>query len=244
MNPFQVQDIADALKGVDIPVLVKNPVNPDLGLWIGAVERLDVAGVKRIGAVHRGFSVYEQSKYRNRPSWEIPIELRRRIPELPIIVDPSHIAGSREYLQEVAQRGIDLGFDGLMIESHPDPDNAWSDPKQQIRPEGLRELLDGLVIRKQEDTGFSERAELIELRRKIDRLDAYLLELLAERMGIAEEIGEEKKLRSIAIYQPERWKKVVARALEVGTKSGLSEEFILSVFQQVHKESIRKQTKE
>jgi chorismate mutase len=243
VNPFQVQEIADALKGQKVPVFVKNPINPDLGLWIGAIERLEAAGITDLAAIHRGFSVYEKSQYRNRPSWEIPIELRRRLPDLPLIVDPSHIAGKRDFLQEVTQRGIDLGFDGMMIETHSNPEKAWSDASQQITPEGLRTLLDSLIFRRKDSTGFDELKELIELRAKIDRLDSYLLELLAERMSIAKEIGEEKMEHNIAIYQPSRWKKVMQRALEIGTKSGLSEDFILAVFQQIHKESIRKQSK-
>jgi chorismate mutase len=244
VNPFQVQDIADALKGTAIPVLVKNPINPDLGLWIGAIERLNAAGINEVAAIHRGFSVYEKSKYRNLPSWEIPIELRRRLPGLPILVDPSHIAGSREFLQEVAQRGMDLGFDGLMLETHPDPDNALSDSAQQITPEVLARLLDDLVYRRTATQDFDTLEELVDKRARIDRIDSYLLELLAERMGIAEEIGLEKKERNIAIYQPARWKKVMQRALEIGRKSDLSEEFILAVFQQIRNESIRHQTRE
>lgn len=244
VNPFQVQDIADALKGTEVPILVKNPINPDLGLWIGAIERLNSAGISEIAAIHRGFSVYEKNKYRNLPSWEIPIELRRRLPEMPILVDPSHIAGKREYLYEVAQRGMDLGFDGLMIETHPDPEKAFSDAAQQLKPDALAKLLAELIYRRTETQDFDELKDLIEKRARIDRIDSYMLELLAERMGIAEEIGVEKKIRNIAIYQPARWKKVMQRAMEIGSKSGLSEEFISSVFQQIHNESIRHQTRE
>ena len=243
VNPFQVQEICEALKGVDIPVMVKNPVNPDLDLWIGAMERLNEAGISKLAAIHRGFSAYEKSNYRNRPSWEIPIELRRRIPKLPIICDPSHICGRRDLLQSVAQKAMDLNFDGLMIESHIDPDSALSDAQQQLKPEDLGQLIDRLIIRKSKLDPSEVHVPLNDLRAKIDRIDNYLLELYSERMSIVEEIGDYKRDNNMAIFQAERWRKIVDHALEVGKANGLSEDFILRVFQQIHNESIQHQIK-
>ena len=187
VNPFSVQEIADALRGVDIPVLVKNPINPDLQLWLGSMERLNAVGIKRLGAIHRGFSSYEKSKYRNKPMWELPIELRRQYPEMPIIVDPSHICGSRELIPSVCQKALDLDFDGLMIESHRDPDNAWSDASQQITPERLGELISSLVVRSSKLDDYAEN-KLDALRAQIDRIDNYMLEIMGERMEIAKKI--------------------------------------------------------
>ncbi len=242
VSPFAIQEIADALKGVDIPVLVKNPINPDLELWIGAMERFNQAGIKKIGAIHRGFSSYEKTIYRNAPMWEIPIELRRRYPQIPIIVDPSHIGGTRDLIQLLCQQAMDMGFDGLMIESHINPDKAWSDAKQQVTPERLGEILKSLIVRQPvvPDTKFKT---LHDMRGRIDRIDDYILELLGERMGISEEIGEMKKQNQLAIHQSERWAQIVKRALQKGKTSGLNEEFILKLFQQMHNESIRHQEK-
>lgn len=242
VSPFTIQEIADSLKGVDIPVLIKNPINPDLNLWIGAVERFYQAGLKKLAVIHRGFSSYEKTIYRNPPMWEIPIELRRRYPEVPIIVDPSHMGGKRELIAILAQQGLDMGFDGLMIESHINPDKAWSDAKQQVTPERLGDILDLLVVRQPTltDNGLQS---LHDLRARIDRIDDYIIELLGERMGISEKIGQVKKQNDLAIHQSDRWADIVNRAVEKGRTGGLTDEFMLKMFQQVHNESIRHQTK-
>ena len=242
VSPFNVQSIADALKGVDIPVFIKNPVNPDLELWVGAVERIYAVGIKKLAVIHRGFSSYEKTIYRNPPMWEIPIELRRRYPEIPIIVDPSHIGGTRDLIGTLAQQGMDMGFEGLMIESHINPDKAWSDAKQQVTPQRLGEILNSLIIRqpKLNNDGFKT---LYDLRARVDRIDNYIIELLCERMGISEEIGEFKKNQHLAIHQAERWSQIVKQALEKGKTGGLTEEFILKFFQQIHNESIFHQSK-
>jgi len=242
VSPFNVQAIADALKGIDIPVLIKNPVNPDLELWVGAVERLNAVGIDKLAVIHRGFSSYQKSIYRNPPMWEIPIELRRRYPQIPIIVDPSHMGGTRDLIYVLAQQGMDMGFDGLMIESHIQPDKAWSDAKQQVTPGRLAEILNSLIVR-QPEVGQDEFQPLHELRARVDRIDAYIIELLCERMGLSEEIGEFKKNAHLAVHQAERWRQIVQRALEKGKNGGLTEEFILKLFQQVHNESIFHQTK-
>jgi chorismate mutase len=237
-----VQEIAESLRGVDVPVMVKNPVNPDLELWLGAIERFTAVGINKIAAIHRGFSTYEKSTYRNPPMWEIPIELRRRFPQIPIIVDPSHMGGTRELIYPLAQQGMDMGFDGLMIETHINPDKAWSDAKQQVTPERLGEILDQLVVRQAHlINGYHH--ELYEMRSKIDRIDSYIIEMLAERMGISEQIGKFKKDTGLAIHQSERWSAIVKHALEKGKTGGLTEDFILKLFQQIHNESIVHQTK-
>ncbi len=242
VSPFAVQEIADSLKGVDIPVLIKNPINPDLELWMGALERFYQGGIKKLGVIHRGFSSYEKTIYRNPPMWEIPIELRRRCPNIPIIVDPSHMGGTRDLIAVLSQQGMDMGFDGLMIESHINPDKAWSDAKQQVTPERLGEILKSLIIRQPAiaDSGFQT---LNDLRARIDRIDDYIIELLCERMGISEEIGNYKKQTQLAIHQSERWAQIVKRALEKGKTGGLTEEFLLKLFQQIHNESIVHQSK-
>jgi 3-deoxy-7-phosphoheptulonate synthase len=242
VSPFNVQDIADALRGVDIPIMVKNPVNPDIELWIGAMERIQAAGIHKIAAIHRGFSSYEKTIYRNPPMWEIPIELRRRFPEIPIIVDPSHISGSRDMIYTLAQQGLDMGFEGLMIETHINPDKAWSDARQQVTPERLAEILDLLIVR-QANTPDNHLNGLNDLRARVDRIDGYIIELLCERMGISEEIGELKKEEHLAIHQAERWSQIVKRALDKGKTGGLTEQFILKLFQQIHNESIYHQSK-
>ena len=241
VSPFNVQSIADALKGVDIPVFVKNPVNPDLELWVGAVERLNAAGINKLAVIHRGFSSYEKSIYRNPPMWEIPIELRRRYPQIPIIVDPSHMGGTRDLIYMLSQQGMDMGFEGLMIETHINPDKAWSDAKQQVTPQRLAEILNALIVRLPK-LNKDDFKRLHDLRARVDRIDDYIIELLCERMGISEEIGAFKKSEHLAVHQAERWSEIVKRALEKGKTGGLTEEFILKLFQQVHNESIFHQT--
>jgi chorismate mutase len=240
-NPFSVQEIADALKGVDIPVLIKNPVNPDMELWTGALERIVKAGVKNIALIHRGFSSYGDSEFRNAPMWQLAIEMKRRFPELPFIIDPSHICGNRHMLQEITQNAIDLDYDGVIIESHIDPDNAWSDASQQITPERLKELLEDIVWRKERITSEELHAQLEKLRRQIDRLDDEILQLLHHRMKISEQIGLYKKDHNITILQTERWNQILERVCKNGEKAGLSKEFITQYFDAIHMESIKHQ---
>lgn len=243
VSPFIVQEIADALRGVQIPVFVKNPVNPDLALWLGAIERIDQAGIKDIAAIHRGFSSYNKTKYRNAPNWEIPIELKRQSPEIPIICDPSHIGGNRDLILTIAQQAMNLQFNGLMIETHISPDEAWSDAAQQVTPKSLGKILTLLKTNQREANDSISFPELTAYRQEIDRLDSYMLELLAERMNIAVEIGKYKKENQIAIHQPKRWAATIKRALGIGKTNALSENFILELFQKIHKESIEKQSK-
>ena len=226
VNPFTVQEISDALKGVDVIVLVKNPVNPDIELWIGAIERIAKAGIKHLGAIHRGFSTYEKTSYRNPPNWQLPIELRHRIPDLPLICDPSHIAGSREFLREISQKALDLNFDGLMIESHIDPDKALSDAAQQVTPDDLRKLLSRLVIRNPVASDPKLLDILGELRQQIDVFDEHLLDLLEKRMKVAETIGQYKKENNITILQSTRWDEIINRVMSNTRAKGLSAEFI------------------
>jgi len=242
-NPFAMQEIADTLKGVDVMVLVKNPVNPDLDLWIGAIERLYAAGIRRIGAIHRGFSAYEKTAYRNQPKWQIPIDLRMRIPGLPLICDPSHIGGARAYLLEIAQEAMDLNYDGLMLESHIDPDNAWSDKSQQVTPDALQDLLGKLVLRQSvsSDSNFLDKLGL--LRGQIDRFDEQLLDLLEQRMNVAETIGKYKKDNNITILQNQRWEEIIKKVAVKGQSKGLSSEFIEQMFKAIHQESINHQLK-
>lgn len=243
VNPFSVQEVADALRGANVPVLIKNPINPDLELWIGAVERIAKAGIKQIGLIHRGFSSYGNTEYRNAPMWHLAIEMKRRYPELMLINDPSHICGRRDILLEVAQKAINLDYDGLMIESHIDPDNAWSDAKQQITPERLAELLNGIVWRKEDTTSEEFHAILEKLRQQINHLDDELMQILGQRMKIADKIGQYKKENSITILQTNRWNEILDRACKKGEKLGLSKEFITSYFDAVHMESISHQNK-
>jgi chorismate mutase len=243
VNPFSVQEVADALRGVDVPVLIKNPINPDLELWTGAVERVAKAGIKQIGLIHRGFSSYGNTEYRNAPMWHLAIEMKRRNPELLIINDPSHISGRRDILLDVAQRAINLDFDGLMIESHIDPDKAWSDAKQQITPERLAEMLGEIVWRKEVSNSEEFHAALEKLRQQINHLDDELLQLLGQRMRIAEKIGEYKKNNNITILQTNRWNEILKRAFGKGEKLGLSKEFITRYFDAVHMESINHQNR-
>ncbi len=241
VNPFTVQEISDALKGVDVMVLVKNPVNPDIDLWIGAIERIARAGITRLGAIHRGFSTFEKTTYRNQPNWQLPIELRRRIPDLPMICDPSHIAGSREFLHEISQKAMDLNFDGLMLESHIDPDNALSDAAQQITPDELKELLSRLILRNPVASDPRLLDVLGELRQQIDIFDEHLLDLLEKRMKVAETIGQYKKENNITILQTSRWDEIVKRVMIKGQVKGLSSEMIDAVFKAIHQESINHQ---
>jgi chorismate mutase len=240
-NPFAMQELADALQGMDIPVFVKNPVNPDADLWLGAIERLQKAGISRIGAIHRGFSSFDHSIYRNPPSWQIPIELKRRIPDLPIICDPSHIGGKRELLQSISQKAMDLNYDGLMIESHPDPDNAWSDAQQQVSAASLQVIIESLVLRQVKPEGISYDT-LEDLRFKIDKYDNELLDILQKRMEVAESIGAYKKKSNMTILQPNRWEEVVENSLVKGRKRDLSDRFTSKIFKAIHEESISKQT--
>ncbi len=236
-NPFAMQEIADALRGVDIPVLVKNPVNPDLELWIGALERLNQAGLQRLGAIHRGFSSYERKIYRNLPQWHIPIELRRRIPQLPILCDPSHIGGKRELIAPLCQQAMDLGFDGLIVESHCDPDKAWSDASQQVTPDVLDYILNLLVIRK--DTQSTEN--LSELRKQIDECDNDLIQTLAKRMRVAREIGTYKKEHDMTILQTGRYNEILEKRGSQAALCGMDTEFAKKVFEAIHEESVRQQ---
>lgn len=236
-NPFAMQAIADSLQGVEIPVLVKNPVNPDLELWIGAMERINQAGVKRIAAIHRGFSSYDKKIYRNLPMWQIPIELRRRIPELPIFCDPSHIGGRRELIAPLCQQAMDLGFDGLIIECHCDPDKAWSDAKQQITPDILDYILGLLVIRDQSVTTEGISA----LRKQIDDLDNQLMELLSKRMRVCREIGHYKKEHNMTVLQTSRYNEILNKRGAQGSLCGMDPNFIKTIFEAVHEESVRQQ---
>lgn len=243
VNPFSVQEVADALRGADVPVLIKNPINADLELWTGAVERVAKAGIKKIGLIHRGFSAYGNTEYRNAPMWHLAIEMKRRNPELLMINDPSHICGRRDILLEVAQEAIDLDFDGLMIESHIDPDNAWSDAKQQVTPEKLAEMLDAIVWRKEDVNSEAYHAALEKLRQQINHLDDEMMQILGQRMKLAEKIGQYKKENDITILQTNRWNEILERAHVKGDKIGLSKDFITKYLDAVHMESINHQNK-
>ncbi len=238
-DPFAVQEIADTLKGVDMPILVKNPVNPDLELWIGALQRINNAGIKRLGAIHRGFSTYDKKLYRNLPQWHIPIELHRRIPELPIICDPSHISGRRDLISPLCQQAMDLQFDGLIIESHCDPDHAWSDASQQLTPDVLSLVLNNLVIRETNQT----TENLAELRKQIDEIDMEVTEMLAKRMRVAREIGIYKKEHEMAILQTQRYDEIINKRVEAGSAMEMDGEFMKVVFEAIHAESVRQQMK-
>ena len=236
-NPFAMQAIADSLKGIDVPVLVKNPVNPDLELWIGAMERLNQAGVKRIAAIHRGFSSYDKKIYRNLPMWQIPIELRRRVPDLPLFCDPSHIGGKRELVAPLCQQAMDLGMNGLIVECHCDPDKAWSDAKQQVTPDILAYILSLLVLRDEKVT--TEGISL--MRKQIDELDNQLMELLAKRMKVCREIGEYKKEHNMTVLQTSRYNEILNKRGAQGSLWGMAPDFIKTVFEAVHEESVRQQ---
>lgn len=236
-NPFAVQEIAEALQGVDIPVLVKNPVNPDLELWVGALQRLSAVGLTKLGAIHRGFSSYDKTIYRNTPQWHIPIELKRRYPNLPIICDPSHIGGNRDLIQPLSQQAMDVGFDGLIIETHCTPEEAWSDAAQQVTPSALKTILDNLVIR---DTAVTTE-DLSELRKQIDQMDQSLLELLSKRMRISREIGTFKKEHGMAIVQTDRYDAILKGRMAEAVKMGMNPEFMRLVLEAIHEESVRQQ---
>jgi chorismate mutase len=243
VNPFSVQEVADALRGVDVPVLIKNPINPDLELWTGAVERVAKAGIKQIGLIHRGFSSYGNTEYRNAPMWHLAIEMKRRNPDMIMINDPSHICGRRDILMDVAQKAIDLDMDGLIIESHIDPDKAWSDAKQQITPEKLAEMLSEIAWRKEDINSEEFHAALEKLRQQINHLDDELMQILSTRMRVAEKIGEYKKNNNITILQTNRWNEILERAFKKGEKLNLSKEFITKYLDAVHMESINHQNK-
>lgn len=236
-NPFAMQDLADALKGVDVPVFVKNPVNPDLELWIGAMERINQAGIKRMAAIHRGFSSFDKKIYRNLPMWQIPMELHRRIPTLPIICDPSHIGGRRELIAPLCQQAMDLGFDGLLVESHCSPDEAWSDAKQQVTPEVLDYILSLLIVRDEHVT--TEGITL--LRKQVDELDNELMNLLSKRMRVCREIGQYKKEHNMTVFQANRYSEILDKRGAQGALLGMSPDFIAQVFEHVHEESVRQQ---
>ena len=236
-NPFAMQAIADSMKGIDVPVLVKNPVNPDLELWIGAMERLNQAGIKRIAAIHRGFSSYDKKIYRNLPMWQIPIELRRRVPDLPLFCDPSHIGGKRELVAPLCQQAMDLGMNGLIVECHCDPDKAWSDAKQQVTPDILAYILSLLVLRDEKVT--TEGISL--MRKQIDELDNQLMELLAKRMKVCREIGEYKKKHNMTVLQTSRYNEILNKRGAQGSLWGMAPDFIKTVFEAVHEESVRQQ---
>ncbi len=242
VNPFTVQEIADALKGVDVPVIVKNPINPDLALWMGALERISNAGITKLAALHRGFSTFEKSKYRNIPMWQIPIELKSKLPDLPLLCDPSHIAGTRDLIYAVSQKALDLNYDGLMIETHYNPDEAWSDASQQVTPSRLDEIVHELRIRK---AGFEDPdavTQIQELREKIDRIDRELVEQLAMRMEVVRKLGDHKHEKNVAAFQVDRWLEVFQTRPEWGQKMNLNRDFIANIFKFIHDESIRVQT--
>ena len=231
--------MADALQGVDIPVFVKNPVNPDLELWMGAMERLNRAGIQRIAAIHRGFSSYEKSMYRNLPMWQIPIELHRRIPQLPIICDPSHMGGKRELIAPLCQQAMDLGFEGLIVESHCNPNAAWSDAKQQVLPEELDAILSKLVVRDE----YTTTDDLQNLRAEIDQLDDQLMNLLSKRLRICREIGQYKKEHNLTVLQSNRYSEILDKRGKQGVQYGLSAESVANIFEEIHQESVRQQLK-
>lgn len=241
VSPFIVQEIAEALKGTHKIVLVKNPVNPDLALWLGAVERLHTSNIEKLGVIHRGFSTYEKTRYRNNPEWQIPIDLQNQFPDLPLILDPSHIAGRRDIIFDLCQTALDLNFDGLMIETHHDPDHAWSDANQQITPETLDQLTVDLKIRKEEGDAIEYRNKLANLRTRIDVVDHKLTEILGKRMKIADEIGMLKKKNNVAILQNRRWNEILGKMILEGKENGLSEEFVLKIYKAIHQESINHQ---
>lgn len=243
VNPFAVQEIADALQNTEKIVLVKNPVNPDLALWIGGVERLYQAGIKKLGVIHRGFSTYEKTKYRNNPEWQIAIDFQSKFPDIPLIIDPSHITGKRDMIFQVTQQALDFNYDGMIIETHCDPDNAWSDAAQQVTPERLKQIIFDLVIRKEDDADGDYLQQLSKLRVKIDDYDSKLLDVIGQRMKVAEDIGALKKAKNVAVLQNKRWNEILERMVKEGSQRGLSEEFIVQFFKAIHQESIAHQEK-
>lgn len=236
-NPFAVQALADSLQGVDLPILVKNPVSPDLELWIGAMQRINQAGIQRIAAIHRGFSSYDNKLYRNNPTWQIPLELRRRIPELPIICDPSHIGGKRELIAPLCQQAMDLGFDGLIVESHCDPDKAWSDAAQQVTPDVLHYILSLLTVRNPQH----QIDEIVDLRRQIDDIDHQIMELIAKRLKVCRQIGRYKRDHNVTVFQASRYNEILAKRGAQGAICGMDAEFVATVFESIHEESVRQQ---
>lgn len=243
VSPFIVQEIADALEGTDKIVLIKNPVNPDLSLWLGAVERLSKANIKKLGVIHRGFSTYEKTNYRNIPEWQMAIELQTKFPDLPLINDPSHISGNREMIFDISQTALDLNFDGLMIETHHDPDNAWSDAAQQVTPKRLVQIMEDLKIRKETDEEAEYNQKISNLRAQIDIIDNQLIDTLGKRMKVSDGIGELKRQRNVAVLQTNRWNAILGKMILEGESKGLSEEFVLRMFKAIHQESINHQEK-
>lgn len=243
VSPFIIQEIAEALRGTDKIVLVKNPVNPDLALWLGAVERFYEAGLHNLGVIHRGFSTYEKTQFRNNPEWQIPIDLQNSFPNLPLILDPSHIAGRRDIIYDLCQTALDLNYDGFMIETHQDPNNAWSDPKQQITPDNLRKITSRLQIRDSEGKGIEYKNQINTLRTQIDIEDNKILEILGKRMKVVDAIGILKKENNVAILQTKRWNKILKKMIKEGEENNLSEEFILRMYKAIHQESIIHQKK-
>src|SRR5918995_4039014 len=243
VNPFSVQEVADALKGVDIPVMVKNPINPDLELWIGALERLNKAGITKLAAIHRGFSAFEKGPFRNAPMWDMSIELKTRIPELDILCDPSHIAGNRELISFISQKALDLDMAGLMIEAHINPDAAWSDAKQQVTPAVLAKIIDGLVVRSVSSDNKTFKDTLSILREQIDQLDDEIMSKMAQRMKISEKIGQYKKENGVTILQVNRWEEIIQTRVTLGKAMGLNPDFTSDLLKLIHHESIQVQTK-
>ncbi len=243
VSPFIMQELADALHGTDKIVLVKNPINPDLALWLGGIERLYTADIKNLGAIHRGFSTYEKTKYRNTPEWQLAIDFKNRFPDLPLINDPSHITGNRDMIFDVSQTALDLNFDGLMIETHFDPDNAWSDAAQQVTPDTLKQIMRDLKIRKETNSEADYTKSLENLRAQINVADNQLVDIVGKRMKIADQIGALKKEKNVAVLQSKRWNEVLGNMILEGEKVGLSEEFVLKMFKAVHQESINHQEK-
>lgn len=243
VNPFAIQEIADALQGTDKIVLLKNPVNPDLSLWIGGLERLYNANIKKLGVIHRGFSTYDKTKYRNNPEWQIAIDLQNRFPDLPLICDPSHITGKRDMIHEVSQQALDLNYDGLIVETHNDPDNAWSDAAQQITPDTLKKMFVDLRVRKVSDDEGEFNQKMAKLRAQIDEFDGKLLEILGNRMKVADKIGELKKEKNVAILQNKRWNEILGKMILEGEEKGLSNDFVMHMFKAIHQESISHQEK-
>ncbi len=241
VNPFSVQEISDSLKGTSTIVMIKNPINPDLDLWQGAIERVTNSGIKKVIAIHRGFSTSEKQNFRNAPMWELPLELKRRMPDLPILCDPSHISGKRELIEHVSQKALDLHFNGLMIESHPEPQNALSDKEQQLTPKELTQIISRLIIKKPSGEQGTELDELLKLRGFIDDLDEKIIDLLADRMNISQKIGEYKRSHNMTIFQLERWQHIFSNRTDKGTGIGLSYEFLQKLLESIHNESIRRQ---
>jgi chorismate mutase len=241
VNPFAVQEIADALQGTDKIVLIKNPVNPDLALWLGGVERLYNAGIRKLGVIHRGFSTYEKTKYRNIPEWQLAIELQNKFPDLPLIIDPSHITGRRDMIQEVSQQALDLNYDGLIIETHTDPDNAWSDAAQQVTPTRLKQIFEDLKVRKETGHDINYDRTMAALRVSIDDYDNKIIEILGKRMDVAGQIGAVKKEFNVAVLQNKRWNEILEKMTAQGKEKGLTEDFIVDIFKAIHQESITHQ---